>query len=71
MGHFIDTCINTEEIYYSLQQQKVKSIEHSTTITELVVAWSLVVARCTSVAKSKAVLLYNTSRFLHISIACV
>ena len=51
------------QIYYSLQQQKVKSIKRSTTITELVVVWSLC-SVCTSVTKSKAVILYNTSRFL-------
>ena len=32
-----------QEIYYSLQQQKVKRVKRRTTITELVVVWSLVV----------------------------
>ena len=45
-------------MYYSLQQQKVKSVKHSTTITELVVVWSLC-SVCASVTKSKAVLLYQ------------
>ena len=52
-----------QKIYYSLQQKKVKSVKRSTTITELVVVWSLC-SVCTSVTKSKAVILYNTSRFL-------
>ena len=46
-----------------LQQQKVKSIKHSTAINELVVVWSLC-SVCTSVNKSKAVILYNISCFL-------
>ena len=35
-----------QKIYYSLQQQKVKSVERVTTITELVVVWS-VCSTCT------------------------
>ena len=52
-----------QKIYYSLQQHKSKSIKRSTTITEVMVVWS-VCSVCTSVTKSKAVMLYNTSRFL-------
>ena len=52
-----------QKIYCSLQQQKAKSVKRGTTITELVVVWSLC-SVCTSVTKSKAVILYNTLRFL-------
>ena len=38
--------LHVQKIYYSLQQQKVKSVEHVTTITELVVVWS-VCSTCT------------------------
>ena len=55
--------LEIQKIYYSLQQQKAKSLKRSTTITELVVVWSLCSAY-TSVSTSKAVILYNTSRFL-------
>ena len=55
--------LHIQKIYYSLQQQKAKSVKHSATITELVVVWSLC-SVYTSVTKSKAVILYNTSRFL-------
>ena len=40
------TKVDVQKIYYSLQQQKVKSVEHVTTITELVVVWS-VCSTCT------------------------
>ena len=45
-----------QKIYYSLQQQKVKSVKRRTTITELVVVWSLC-SVYTSVTESKAVTL--------------
>ena len=46
-----------------MEQQKVKSVKHGTTITELVVVWRLC-SVCTSVTSSKAVIHYYTSRFL-------
>ena len=42
--------------YYSLQEQKKWRVKHCTTITELVIVWSLC-SDCTSVTKSKAVVL--------------
>ena len=53
---------DTEDLLL-LATQKVKIVKPSTTITELVVVWSLC-SICTSVTKSKAVVLYNTSCFL-------
>ena len=51
-----------QKICYSLQQQKVKSVKRTTTITELVVVWSLC-SVCTSVTKSKVVNLKHSTLF--------
>ena len=51
-----------QKIYYSLQQQKVKSVKCKTTITELVAVWSLYNV-CTSVTKSKVVTLKRFTLF--------
>ena len=56
------TDIHTEDLLL-LATVKMISVECSTAITELVVVWSLC-SVCTSVTKSKAVILYSISRFL-------
>ena len=48
-----------QKIYYSLQQQKVKSVKSKTTITELVVVWNL----CSICTKSEVVTLKHSTLF--------
>ena len=60
--------VYTEGIYYSLQQQKVKSVKRIATITELVVVWSVCITCIYMYSKSKVLVATvtnscNTLRF--------